>query len=60
MNRPEYATNADLASLAGVSSVTLWRKLKSDPIPSAVWLSGSRLYRWQDAEAWAAKHRRTA
>jgi hypothetical protein len=55
----EYLTGTDLASLAGVSTVTAWRKLKRDPLPS-LWLSGSRLYRRQDAEAWAARHRRTA
>jgi predicted DNA-binding transcriptional regulator AlpA len=59
MSRPDYATGADLASLAGVSTVTAWRRLKTDPLPS-VWLAGARLYRWPDAEAWAARHRRAA
>ena len=59
MTKPDYATTADLASLTGISPPTLWRRLKADPAPS-VWLGRSRVFRWDDAEAWAARHRRAA
>jgi hypothetical protein len=54
---PDLASMADLASEAGVSNTTLWRRLRVDAPPS-VWIGKCRMFRWADAREWAARHRR--